>query len=211
MNRHFVLRQAQHERFCMTRVFIPNVLTACNLLGGLAAVAYAWKGEPLRACGLILGCALLDGLDGWAARRLKEESVFGGWFDSGADLISFGLAPAMLFYRSGSPAAPAAAFYLICAAARLVRFQRMPERERRGDFTGLPTTAGGALYAAARLWIPLPAGWELLPAAGVFVLSWLMISRISFPRITGSAEATIAIPSRSRPGRSDTAPAARPA
>ena len=174
---------------------IPNALPASNLLMGLAAIACAWRGQPVPACWMILGCALLDGLDGPAARRWNGKSGFGSLFDSCADFVSFGLAPAALFYRSGASAAGAAAIYLFCAAARLIRFQRMTERERAGDFLGLPTTASGALYAAGRLWGPFLPGWELLPAAGILALSGLMISRLRFPRIINSAEAKPAIPS----------------
>ena len=191
------------------RLFIPNALTALNLLGGLAATILAWRGYPLPACWMILLCTLLDGLDGWAARRMGGESVFGKWFDSGADLISFGLAPALLFWRSGGPEA-AGGVYLFCAAARLIRFQRMPEKERGGYFVGLPTTASGALYAAGRLWAPALSGPTVLHTGGILALAGLMISRLHFLRITGSAEARPAIPSQFRPGRSGTAPAARP-
>ncbi len=189
------------------RFFIPNTLTACNLFGGIAATACAWRGQPSLACWLILLCALLDGLDGRAARRFNGESAFGKIFDSCADWVSFGLAPAVLFFRSGGPAL-IGGVYLFCAVARLIRFQRMPEKERRRYFVGLPTTASGALYAAGRLWAPpIPL---LLHTAEILLLSGLMVSRIRFPRIKDSAEANLSIPSQSRPDQSGTAPAARP-
>ena len=174
---------------------IPNALTAGNLLMGLGAILFAWKGHPVPACWMILAGALLDGVDGPAARHWKVKSGFGSLFDSISDLVTFGVAPAVLFHRSGAPGDAAGAIYLLCSAARLIRFHWMTEKERAGDFVGLPTTAGGAIVAAARLWGPVHFGWGLLPAGGMLVLSGLMISRIRFPRIINSSEAKPAIPS----------------
>lgn len=171
-------------------MLIPNLLTACNLLVGLAALSAAWRGHLSLAWGLVLLCALLDGLDGKVARRLGGVSRFGREFDSCADLISFGSVPAVSAYCSLRPQVPpaviaAAGFYFLCAAGRLIRFDRLVPSAPEGGFRyflGLPTTASAVCYALWMLLIPSAAGDVPLQISLLLVLSLLMISRIPFPK-----------------------------
>ena len=78
------------------RYHIPNTFTALSLLLGFASIITATIGQLELAAWMIVWCGLLDVMDGLAARLLKATSLFGAEFDSMADLIAFGAAPAVL-------------------------------------------------------------------------------------------------------------------
>ena len=159
-------------------IWLPNLLTLGNLLCGLAAIAVSMTGDWTKACLLILASVIFDGADGWAARRLHHETRFGAFFDSAADFISFGLAPVFIFHASRGNlrflVMLGLVFYVAASAFRLVRFHAEYRRPRKNGFQGLPTTASAFIFVSS-LWI-LPSAWTL------WVLSFLMISRIPFPR-----------------------------
>lgn len=144
----------------MTRnpiLLLPTLLTLGNLLCGVYATlllaVHESAGLPWIAPCLILLGLLLDGVDGAAARRLGVASEFGARLDSLADLVTFGVAPALLVVRLSEPGRLAwvAAAWLACAAAlRLARFSAAPD-DRRRDFQGLPCPAAAALLAAAAI------------------------------------------------------------
>lgn len=165
-------------------ILIPNVLTACNLLLGLAALALGSGGEILSAWWCILAAVFFDGMDGRTARWLRRESTFGRIFDSCADFVSFGCAPAFCSYLLEKDLFPfwataSAWVYLSCAGWRLARFHRLGGHGR--TFVGLPTTASAFLYASTAIglgsWGPAP----LIHAAVLPVLSVLMVSRLPVP------------------------------
>ena len=182
---------------------IPNIITLINLFLGCMAVSAAFAGQPASAGGLIIICAILDFLDGTAARLLKAGSEMGKQLDSLADLISFGLAPAaiMFYYMSTSPHtpgmnawlaghAPYLAFLLtICSAIRLARFNTDPRQT--SSFIGLPTPANAMFFATIPLVISYSGKQGLvytmlvdltasIPLMGILLLlfSWLLISPI---------------------------------
>ena len=136
-------------------------------------------------------CVLLDGLDGRTARWLHRVSRFGRRFDSCADLVSFGCVPAVSVYCSLRPQVPLAAMaaawiYFLCAAARLIRFERSFGSVPQGDpmvFRGLPTTASAGYVALWMLMVPSAAGSAPLQIILLLVLSLLMVSRLPFPRL----------------------------
>ena len=164
--------------------WIPNILTVINLLAGLLAMLLAFAEQWLIAIGLIFAAALFDSLDGRVARRLNVTSEFGKELDSLADLVSFGVAPATLFYlllltQLGWSAYLLAVLFPVCGALRLARYNVLNVREY---YVGLPITVAGPLLAGSALFAQ-----ELLPLNGqvvvLLVLSLLMVSSFRIPKI----------------------------
>ncbi len=139
--------------------FLPNLLTLSNLLCGSLAVVYALQGEHLMVIYLLCTAAVFDFFDGFAARLTKSESMIGKDLDSLADVVSFGLAPALGLYHllsgglqmpfeqlSQNRWLPFVAFLLpIAAAYRLAVFNHDPGQKH--FFRGLPTPANGLFWA----------------------------------------------------------------
>lgn len=184
-------------------IHIPNAITLLNLLFGCLAIVSAFSGNPAGAAQLIIICAILDFLDGTAARILKAGSEIGKQLDSLADLISFGLAPAaiMFHYMRSSPDMigsqnsllsylPYFAFLItICSALRLARFNI--DTRQIHAFVGLPTPANALFFASIPLAITYSANQgivydalvsltsnKLLMAATILFFSWLLISPV---------------------------------
>jgi CDP-diacylglycerol--serine O-phosphatidyltransferase len=153
-----------------------NVLTLTNLgLGGYAIIAEI-NGNLRLSLLLIFLAALLDRFDGMAARKFHIESELGKQLDSMSDIISFGVAPALLLfqgilYEFGAPGIFFTVFYIGCGAFRLARFNIS---EQNGYFTGLPITVAGCLATLSFLAIPFspPQMFFFL----IILLSLLMIS-----------------------------------
>lgn len=201
--------------------FLPNLMTACNLACGFFAVLMIFKGlievqkvtgvTPLSAkeyyeishryyeyaIMLIFGSCLFDLLDGRLARLGGQDSPFGREFDSLADIISFGMAPAMLLSRAvlfplGNAGWAIALIYLICGAMRLAKFNclaAMPKKSGdSNDFRGLPIPmAAGFIASLTFLLIDLYQNdhelrmWKYILAGAMLGLSLLMISDIRYP------------------------------
>ena len=186
------------------RYTIPNSFTALSLLLGVASIITTQLGELELAAWIIVWCGLLDVLDGVSARLLKATSNFGAEFDSMADLVSFGVAPAVLVLNAGLQIARveydsgpfwilliAVAVFVLAGAMRLARFNLTSGESTDGWFTGVPITAvGGGLISSIVLVLirheeiaaslPLRLYFPVL----MFVLALLMISRIRFPKAT---------------------------
>ena len=184
------------------RYTIPNSFTALSLLLGLGSIVTTQVGELEFAAWLIVWCGLLDTMDGLAARLLKATSSFGAEFDSMADLVSFGVAPAVLVFNAGLQLAgvelesgqfwvllTACGVFVLAGAMRLARFNLTTDQPRTGWFTGVPiTAAGGGLVSSMVLvliyhediasLLPLH---RYLPIT-MFVLAILMVSRLRFPK-----------------------------
>jgi len=188
--------------------FLPNLLTAGNMFCGFLALTKIVEADPAGdgfvkaihgALFLILLACIFDLLDGRVARMGGGESPFGREFDSLADIISFGAAPAFLMHRivlrDIMPGYPQlgwflASVYLICGAFRLARFNCLAERGRGGgkEFIGFPIPAAAGLVASLTLlllWIEekgfTESRWRfLLPGLLVF-LSVMMISEVRYP------------------------------
>ncbi len=190
----------------MRRVYIlPNLFTAGNLFCGLLAIFeimdLGGEGDPVRACQLIFLAGFLDVFDGLVARLTHSQSAFGLNFDSLADVISFGAAPALMIYTSVSAANPPLAkatcgLFVICAAMRLARFNVQAGKEERHGFTGLPTPGAGC-FAVSLFWVihasgSLPPGSiaeKVIPLAMV-VLAYLMVSKVPYPGLKNLPLAT---------------------
>ncbi|MEC9486736.1 MAG: CDP-diacylglycerol--serine O-phosphatidyltransferase [Prosthecochloris sp.] len=181
----------------MSRTFVPSMFTALNMLCGYVALVLAGSGHVTAAAWFILTAALFDVLDGFVARLTDGASKFGGEFDSLADLVSFGAAPAYLAYAFGLSQMGAAGVFisavpLLAAGVRLARFNIGDGGGEGGQFYGLPSTAQALALASFILW--MNAEQLLTPAQLALVLSWmlvffalLMLSRIqydSFPSLS---------------------------
>jgi CDP-diacylglycerol--serine O-phosphatidyltransferase len=158
---------------------VPNLLTVANLVMGVLGVISMANGLVDTALLLIAGGLVADVLDGMVARWLKVDGALGVQLDSLADLVTFGVLPAMmLFYmgaRFGGPSpgqevtAVFAALFVGSTAVRLARFNI--DTRPRQFFYGLPTPAG-AIFIAAWMW----AQWSNREMGlGVSQLPWLVI------------------------------------
>ncbi len=138
----------------------PNAFTAASLLCGLASIVLTVEGRFVDAAWFALYCVLLDKVDGFAARLLGAQSRFGAQFDSFADQVGFGIAPAVLFlsYFTEHPEyglaqglgrlalLVGAGVYVVGNAARLARYN-ISESDPR-YFQGVPTTLAGGFLCA---------------------------------------------------------------
>ncbi|PAE23058.1 MULTISPECIES: CDP-diacylglycerol--serine O-phosphatidyltransferase [Bacillaceae] len=153
-----------------------NILTLSNLFLGCFAILFSINDNLKLSVLLIFIAALADRFDGMAARKMNIESELGKQLDSMSDIISFGVAPALLLYTGilfefGAPGAFLTALYIGCGALRLARFNIS---ENNGYFTGLPITASGCLATLCYLAIPFwPSPIFLFI---MLILSFLMIS-----------------------------------
>src|SRR5213593_2270375 len=175
------------RRFRRGVYLLPSLFTMGNMFCGYACVVYAMRGEYETAAPFIGFAFALDMLDGRIARLMGAESEFGLQFDSLADVISFGIAPAVLSFAWGLSSLGrlgwAAGFmFVACAAMRLARFNIQTGGDKR-YFVGMPSPAAAAVPAATVF--AYPAGLydyrEALPAlAMVLVPAVLMVSTIRF-------------------------------
>ncbi len=192
---------------------LPNLLTAGNLLCGFFSILTIFKGMQFdagtaeafnyyqQATYFIFAACIFDLLDGRVARLCKCDGPFGREFDSIADVVSFGIAPAMLLARAVLFELPVpylgdaiAVLYLLCAALRLARFNCMaaaPKKENQSmDFVGLPVPmAAGAVVSTMYLVIDIVTNhnliialpWQIGMAVAMAVVSLLMMSRVIYP------------------------------
>ena len=134
------------------RVIIPNVITVLAICAGLTGIRLAFENRYELAVGMVLLAAFLDGIDGRIARMMKATSKFGEQMDSLADIVNFGVAPALVLYafmldQARSFGWIAALIYVIAAGLRLARFNVMTEREVKAPwqtefFVGVPAFLG---------------------------------------------------------------------
>jgi CDP-diacylglycerol--serine O-phosphatidyltransferase len=171
---------------------LPNTITLINLICGSAAIITALHGQYLATVGWLAGAAVADFADGLVARALRVTSPVGKELDSLADVVSFGVAPAMILYSLLTPDTKADTLYLpgipvfILAAFSALRLARFNLDERQHEhFIGLPTPASTLLVVGllllylddtwnARDWMTQPATLYLI--AGV--LSFLLVAGI---------------------------------
>ena len=167
---------------------LPSLFTMANMFCGYACVVYAMRGDYERAAPFIGFAVVLDMLDGRIARLTGSTSAFGMEFDSLADVVSFGVAPAVLVFQWGltdfGRLGWAAGFvYLSAAAIRLARFniQTGPSVDKR-YFVGMPSPAAAAVPAATVFAYPYGLqGWLAgIALAVVLVPGFLMISTIRY-------------------------------
>lgn len=172
------------------RVTAPSMFTAANMACGFSAVPLAFNDHSLWAAALMTLAIVMDIADGAVARLVGATSPFGVQLDSLADLISFGLAPAVLVYTWVLPEWPvvawcAAYLWLACAAFRLARFNFTidPHADKR-YFIGMPSPGAAAVVIATVVALDTPelkvGPGILLPALVSVVPALLMVSTVRF-------------------------------
>ena len=197
-------RRARRIRAVRRSMFVlPSSITMASVFCGFSSVVMsinAAGATPERfflwAAGLLLLAGVFDGLDGRVARATNTATEFGVQLDSLADVISFGMAPAILAYRFGffqmgihdshiRAAGWAACFvFTACGALRLARFNVQVGRTDPRYFVGLPIPAGAAAVASVIIWHPTPPATPLhayLFATELFLVGLLMVSTLRFP------------------------------
>ena len=198
---------------------VPSLFTCGNMTFGLLSVMSSIKGHFILSAWLLIGALAFDILDGRIARMTKTTSEFGLQLDSLSDLVSFGVAPAILMYMlvlktMGKVGVAIAILFVLCSALRLARFNVFAHTgEVMKHFMGLPTPAsagviisfvlsyellGPAGYALNSRTIPvlmelMPSFFKAMPIVMV-VLSFLMVSNVpymSFKKVALSKVGTI--------------------
>lgn len=174
---------------------LPNLLTTAGLLCGFYSMVACMRGQFALAAIAIMAANFFDVLDGRVARVTKTTSEFGSQYDSLADLVAFGVAPAFLFYRFalepwGTFGWLAAALYVVCGALRLARFNVQRDEVTKRYFVGLPIPAAAEVIASAVLLyvylfgtaptlaedVTRRFGWLLM----CYALSILMVSNVRY-------------------------------
>ncbi len=168
---------------------LPNLFTTASLFAGFYAMVSALEGHFTEAALAILISLVLDGLDGKVARATKTVSRFGVEYDSLADLVAFGVAPAVTVYLWGLSSfgrlgMVAAFLFIACGALRLARFNVQVEEVGTKHFVGLPIPAAASLMATGIIMVDFlgyPGPIRFWPVVGVvFGLSFLMVSNIHY-------------------------------
>ncbi len=188
-------RPWSREQYRRGIFILPSSFTVSNIFCGFYAVSCAIKGN-MELAGVLIGIAMiLDALDGRLARMTNTTSDFGVQFDSLADVITFGMAPAVLVYLwafyhyegnlSISRAGWLVSFvFLICAASRLARFnvQSTAAPDKR-YFIGMPTPAAAAVVGSTIYCFPERLDGDSRAIAvliAMALLAFLMVSRIKY-------------------------------
>jgi CDP-diacylglycerol--serine O-phosphatidyltransferase len=176
------------KRFRRGAYIIPSLFTTGNLLCGYIAAVRGLQGDYEVAAVALFVAALLDRVDGWVARLTGAASDFGVQLDSLADVISFGMAPALLVYTWALAGLPkpwsfAPFLYVAAGAMRLARFNIQVAAQDKRYFVGLPIPAAACALAACVFYSPSRVGDPVtggLVAILVTALGGLMISKVRY-------------------------------
>lgn len=174
------------------RFILPNLVTVLAICAGLTGIRFAFEGRIAESVGLVLLAAFLDGIDGRLARAMKGQSKFGAQMDSLADIVNFGVAPAMVLYASVLDQARsigwiAALVYVVACGLRLARFNVMADDPNKpawaGDFfVGVPAPFGAFLVMLPLyvnfLGVEVGTALALVASAYTVFIALLMISQI---------------------------------
>ena len=197
-------RRARRKRVVRRSMFVlPSSITMASVFCGFSSVVMSINAAGatpehyfLWAAGLLVLAGVFDGLDGRVARATNTATEFGVQLDSLADVVSFGMAPAILAYRYGffqlgihdshlRAAVWAACFvFIACGALRLARFNVQVGSVDSRFFMGLPIPAGAACVASVIIWHPTPPSTAVQAygfAAELFLVGLLMVSTLRFP------------------------------
>jgi CDP-diacylglycerol--serine O-phosphatidyltransferase len=182
-------RKRKDRRKFRGTYLIPNLITTASLFSGFYAIVSSINGRFEPAALAILVAMVLDGLDGRLARLTHTTSGFGIQYDSLADLVAFGVAPALLIYLwalkdFGRFGWVAAFLFVACGALRLARFNVQTGSTDPRYFNGLPIPAAAAFVATGVLFYMSLGDWASLRHVSVlvtiYVLSFLMVSNLKF-------------------------------
>jgi len=175
---------------------LPNLLTTAALFAGFYAIVAAMNGKFAQASVAVFIAMILDGLDGRVARLTKTQSEFGAEYDSLSDMVSFGLAPALVMYewslsslvqqswQWGKLGWLGAFIYVAAAALRLARFNTRASSTDKRYFQGLPSPAAAAVMVGL-VWVCFDSGingpdvaYLALPLT--VITGALMVSRVAY-------------------------------
>jgi CDP-diacylglycerol--serine O-phosphatidyltransferase len=179
----------EHRHFRRGIYLLPSIFTVANMFCGYACIMFAMRDDLVSAAPFIGFAVVLDMLDGRIARMTKTTSAFGLEFDSLADVISFGVAPAVLAFAWGLSELGrlgwAAGFlYVTAAAVRLARFNiQSPVQLDKRYFVGMPSPPAAGVVAATVFAWPYAIVDKSLAIAAMFVVlvpAVLMVSTIKF-------------------------------
>ena len=168
--------------------FLPNTFTALNMGCGFASILFSIQGRFYAAAIVLILGAIFDSVDGRVARMTGTSSNFGEQFDSLSDLISFGMAPALLVHQKyliayGRLGAVISFLFLLCTALRLARFNANIEKINSSYFQGLPSPGAALAIIGA---IIFSTEYEIVESFSFFFLPYtaffgiLMITTIPF-------------------------------
>ena len=155
---------------------LPNLFTTFGVFCGFYGMVASMSGKYSEACLALFIAMLMDSFDGRVARMTNTESDFGAEFDSLADIISFGVAPALIVYnwaslhQLGKLGWLAAFAFVICGALRLARFNVMPETTDKNYFQGMPIPAAAAVLISL-VWIGEKMAWDAASLAVPVVIT----------------------------------------
>lgn len=169
---------------------LPNMITTLSLFSGFLGILWSIAGEYEAAAMAILFAALMDGLDGKVARLTNSASEFGVQFDSLADLVAFGVSPALLMWQwqlhsFGRLGIAIAFIYMACGALRLARFNVSTAVISKKFFIGMPIPAAGCSLVTLVFFQEYVPSWatSFLPALALgltLVMGILMVSRVRY-------------------------------
>lgn len=168
---------------------LPNLITTASLFAGFFAIVAAMEGRFVAAAWAIFVSLILDGLDGRIARMTHSSSSFGVQYDSLADLVAFGVAPALLVYlwalKPFKQFGWVAAFlFVVCGALRLARFNVQTGSMDPRYFNGLPIPAAAMVIATSIAFYYEIGEWapqrHVLILGMIYLLSFLMVSNIKY-------------------------------
>ncbi len=177
---------------------LPNLFTTAALFAGFYAIVSGMRGNFETAAIAIFVAGVLDGMDGRVARMTNTQSKFGEQYDSLADMVSFGVAPALVMFSwalgsFGKVGWAATFIYIACAALRLARFNAQIATADKNYFTGLASPAAAAVIAGT-IWVcadegvfgsEVPAVLSMLSAALTALIGFLMIVNIRYSSFKG--------------------------
>ena len=174
--------------------FLPNTFTALNMACGFVGIMQALQGDFYKASMFIVLGAIFDSMDGRVARMTNTQSSFGEQFDSLSDLVSFGVAPAFIFYfrflgNSGRLGLVVAFLFMLCGALRLARFNANIGHVKSDYFQGLPIPGGAtAVIGFILVSLQFPEIVDMTPLAMIYLVFYalLMISNIPFSSFKNS-------------------------
>ncbi|UPM56256.1 CDP-diacylglycerol--serine O-phosphatidyltransferase [Gottfriedia acidiceleris] len=155
---------------------IPNLLTIGNLVCGVLSITLNMSGLIMISSIFIFIAAIFDLLDGKVARKLKVNSEFGVELDSLADIVSFGVAPALLFHSISAPSILTSLAFILFPTMGALRLAKFSAKPTIGYFKGLPIPAAGLPLAGMGMFFYSNA-WITL------ILAFLMVSPFRFKKL----------------------------
>jgi len=196
-------RERRRRAVRRSKFALPSAITLISVLCGFSSIVMSMNAAGDHpnwyfqwAAGLLVAAGIFDGLDGRVARATNTSTEFGVQLDSLADVLSFGMAPAILAYRYGffdlgivdhqlrAVGWAASFFFLACGALRLARFNVQVGHTDSRFFVGMPIPAGAACVASVILFwpgSPISSEYAYLFAGELFFVGLLMVSTVRFP------------------------------